>query len=67
MPTTGQLDTTTLTGVLGRAATTRSTMWRGSCTRTEPTAGYEVTYTRDSYGRIATKTETHSGSTDLRC
>lgn len=67
VPTTGQLDTTTLSGVLATYSYDPFGDLAGILYEDGATAVYEVTYTRDSYGRIETKTETHSGSTNLRC
>ncbi|MGH1344112.1 MAG: RHS repeat domain-containing protein [Nannocystales bacterium] len=67
VPTTGQLDTTTVSGVLATYSYDPFGDLAGILYEDGATAVYEVTYTRDSYGRIETKTETHSGSTSLRC
>ena len=66
-PTSARLDTTTL----GNVTTTVSYDGFGDVSgvlyEAANTAFYEVTYTRDGFGRVETKTETRPGSTSLRC
>jgi len=63
----GQLNPTTLSGVLATCSYDPFGDLAGILYEDGATAVYEVTYTRDSSGRIETKTETLSGSTSLRC
>ncbi len=67
VPTTGQLETTTLSGVLATYSYDPLGDLAGILYEDGGAAVYEVMYTRDSYGSIETKMETHSGSAALRC
>ncbi len=67
VPTTGQLETTTLSGVLATCSYDPFGDLAGIRYEDGGAAVSEVMYTRDSSGCIETKMETHSGSTNLRC
>ena len=67
VPTTGQLDTTTLTDVVASYSYDAFGDLAGILYEDGGAAVYEVVYTRDSYGRVETKTETLDGSSTLHC
>lgn len=67
VPATGQLDTTTLGNVETSYTYDGFGDLAGILYEASNSPVYEVTYTRDTFGRIQTKTETRGGTSTLRC
>ncbi len=67
VPATGQLDTTTLGNVETRYTYDGFGDLAGILYEASNSAVYEVTYTRDTFGRVQTKTETRGATSTLRC
>lgn len=66
-PQSARLETTTLGNVTTTVSYDGFGDVSGAVYEASNSAFYEVAYTRDTFGRVETKTETRSGGTALRC